>query len=48
LVETDWAAGRLGNLYQSFELQLGDLLRRLGLTRIRDLVGKTDLLTYRG
>jgi glutamate synthase domain-containing protein 2 len=48
LVETDWAAERLGNLYRSFQLQLSDLLRRLGLTSIRDLVGRTDLLIYRG
>jgi glutamate synthase domain-containing protein 2 len=48
LVETDWGAERLSKLYQSFELQLGDLLRRLGLTGIRDLVGRTDLLAYRG
>ncbi len=48
LVETSWGATRLSKLYQSFQLQLGDLLRRLGLGRIRDLVGRTDLLTYRG
>jgi glutamate synthase domain-containing protein 2 len=48
LVETEWGAKRLNNLYQSFQLQLGNLIRRLGLTRIRDLVGRTDLLTYRG
>jgi glutamate synthase domain-containing protein 2 len=46
LVETDWGAERLSKLYQSFELQLSDLLRRLGLTGIRDLVGRTDLLVY--
>ena len=46
LVEIDWGAERLGNLYQSFQLQLRDLLRRLGLQRIRDLVGRTDLLIY--
>ena len=48
LVETDWGAERLSKLYQSFQLQLRDILRRLGLTRIRDLVGRTDLLIYRG
>jgi len=47
LVETDWAAERLGKLYQSFQLQLSDILRRLGLSSIRDLVGRTDLLLYR-
>jgi glutamate synthase domain-containing protein 2 len=48
LVKIDWGAERLGNLYRSFQLQLSDLLRRLGLTSIRDLVGRTDLLIYRG
>ncbi len=47
LVETDWGAERLSNLYQSFQLQLRDILRRLGLTKVRDLVGRTDLLIYR-
>jgi len=47
LVDPEWAAERLGNLYRSFQLQLSDLLRRLGLASIRDLVGRTDLLTYR-
>jgi glutamate synthase domain-containing protein 2 len=48
LMDTDWAAERLGNLYQSFQTQLTDILRRLGLMRIRDLTGRTDLLVYRG
>jgi glutamate synthase domain-containing protein 2 len=46
LVDLDWAAERLSKLYQSFRLQLSDLLRRLGLTSIRDLVGRTDLLIH--
>jgi glutamate synthase domain-containing protein 2 len=48
LVESDWGAERLGNLYRSFQLQLCEILRRLGLSSIRDLVGRTDLLLYRG
>jgi len=47
LVDPDWGAERLGNLYRSFQLQLSDLLRRLGLASIHDLVGRTDLLIYR-
>jgi glutamate synthase domain-containing protein 2 len=47
LMDTDWAAERLGNLYHSFQTQLTDILRRLGLANIRDLVGRTDLLVYR-
>jgi glutamate synthase domain-containing protein 2 len=48
LVETDWGAERLNNLYRSFQRQLSDILRRLGLASIRDLVGRTDMLIYRG
>jgi glutamate synthase domain-containing protein 2 len=48
LVEIKWGAKRLDNLYRSFQWQLSDLLRKLGLTSIRDLVGRTDLLIYRG
>jgi glutamate synthase domain-containing protein 2 len=47
LVATDWGAERLGNLYRSFQSQLSEILRRLGLRSIRDLVGRTDLLLYR-
>jgi len=48
LVQTEWGAERLDNLYRSLQGQLSDLLRKLGLTSIRDLVGRTDLLIYRG
>ena len=47
LVDPDWGAQRLGNLYQSFQQQLQDILRRLGLARIGELRGRTDLLVYR-
>jgi glutamate synthase domain-containing protein 2 len=48
LVEIGWGEERLDNLYRSFQWQLSDLLRRLGLASIRELVGRTDLLVYRG
>jgi glutamate synthase domain-containing protein 2 len=48
LVDPDWGAQRLNNLYHSFALQLREILRRLGLRSIRDLRGRTDLLLYRG
>jgi glutamate synthase domain-containing protein 2 len=47
LVEPEWGAQRLSNLYASFETQLVDILRRLGLPSVRDLRGRTDLLRYR-
>jgi glutamate synthase domain-containing protein 2 len=47
LVEPEWGAQRVSNLYRSFADQLEDLLRRLGLASIRELRGRTDLLLYR-
>jgi glutamate synthase domain-containing protein 2 len=46
LVDPDWGAGRIGNLYASFAYQLREILRRLGLRSIRELRGRTDLLRY--
>ena len=45
-VHPDWGAQRVGNLYISFQWQLRDILRRLGLTSISDLRGRRDLLRY--
>jgi len=47
LVEPDWGARRLSNLYRSFRMQLEALLRDLGLASVRALRGRTDLLLYR-
>ena len=46
LVEPDWGALRLSNLYRSFRGQLEALLRDLGLPSVRALRGRTDLLVY--
>jgi glutamate synthase domain-containing protein 2 len=48
LVDPDWGAQRLGNLYQSYQNQLAEVLHRLGLRTIRELRGRTDLLCYQG
>jgi glutamate synthase domain-containing protein 2 len=48
LVDVNWGADRISNLYTSFAYQLRDILRRLGLSSIRDLRGRTDLLKYVG
>jgi glutamate synthase domain-containing protein 2 len=48
LVDIPWGADRLTRLYSAFEIQLRDILRRLGLRSIRDLRGRTDLLRYIG
>lgn len=47
LVEPEWGARRVGNLYRSFTRQLEELLRSLGLSSIRELRGRRDLLVYR-
>ena len=46
LVEPEWGAQRISNLYASYAWQLRDILRRLGLTDIQNLRGRTDLLKY--
>lgn len=48
LIDPEWGAERLSNLYKAIQWQLCDILRRLGLSSIRDLRGRTDLLIYRG
>ena len=48
LVEPDWGTERLDNLYSSYRDQLRDILRRLGLSTVRELRGRMDLLRYTG
>ena len=48
LVEPDWGTQRLDNLYSSYRRQLRDILRRLGLSTVRELRGRMDLLKYTG
>jgi glutamate synthase domain-containing protein 2 len=47
LVTPEWGAQRLSNYYQALATQLTDILRQLGLSSIRELRGRKDLLTYR-
>lgn len=46
LVDPDWGAERIGNLYSSYALQLREILSKLGLKSIGELRGRTDLLRY--
>jgi glutamate synthase domain-containing protein 2 len=46
LVEPEWGARRVSNLYHAFATRLEELLRELGLASIRELRGRTDLLRY--
>lgn len=48
LVDPEWGAMRIGNLYRSYSNQLKDILRKLGLKTIQELRGRTDLLHYIG
>jgi glutamate synthase domain-containing protein 2 len=47
LIEPAWGADRISNVYASFQSQLCELLRRFGMTSVRALRGRTDLLRYR-
>jgi glutamate synthase domain-containing protein 2 len=46
LVEPEWGAMRIVNLYQSYASQLSRILRQLGLQDISQLRGRTDFLSY--
>ena len=48
LVDPDWGAERIGRLYASYQMQLRDILCRLGLRSVQELRGRMDLLNYRG
>ncbi len=44
LIQIDYAARRLSNLYLAWSKELKRILKRLGMKSIRDLVGRTDCL----
>lgn len=46
LIEPEWGAQRIVNLYNAWSQQWKTILRNLGLRSIRELRGRTDLLTY--
>jgi len=46
LVDPDWGSQRILNVYASFAMQLRDILRGLGLYRIRELRARRDFLHY--
>ncbi|MBI2264708.1 MAG: alpha-hydroxy-acid oxidizing protein [Armatimonadetes bacterium] len=46
LIDPDWGAQRIINLFSAFRAELQRILSRLGLTRVEELVGRTDLLHY--
>ncbi len=46
LVDPSWGAQRISNLYGSMKSELENILRKLGLSKVADLRGRTDLLRY--
>ncbi|MFO8056323.1 MAG: glutamate synthase-related protein [bacterium] len=44
---TEWATQRLVNLFHSYALQLQEILWRLGMKSVKELVGRTDVLCHR-
>jgi glutamate synthase domain-containing protein 2 len=47
LIEPEWGARRIVNMYNSWARQWRSILGGLGIRSIRELRGRTDLLTYR-
>ena len=47
-MQQDWGAMRLDNLYTALQWRLRDIMRKLGLKSIKELVGRKDLLRYIG
>jgi glutamate synthase domain-containing protein 2 len=42
----EWGTQRILNLYNAWSVGLKGILKRLGLKSIRELRGRTDLLTH--
>jgi len=47
LIDPEWGARRIVNLYNSWSTQWKGILKGLGLKSIKELRGRTDLLVYR-
>ncbi len=46
LIDAEWGAKRIMNLYAAWQNQLQTLLHQLGMKSIKELKGRTDLLRY--
>ena len=46
LMTQDWGTQRIINVYTAWRKQLRSILKRLGLTRISDLVGRWDVVRH--
>ena len=45
-MQQDWGVKRLDNYYTALQWRLRDILRKLGLSDVNELVGRTDVLVY--
>ena len=45
-IQLEWAVKRLDNYYTAVQWRLREILRKLGLNHVKELVGRTDLLKY--
>jgi glutamate synthase domain-containing protein 2/NAD-dependent dihydropyrimidine dehydrogenase PreA subunit len=46
LMEIEWATQRIVNMYLAWQQQLIDILKRLGMRSVTELVGRIDLLAH--
>ena len=46
-IDPDWGSRRISNLFRAYDEQLKSILRRLGLSSIKELRGRKDLLVYK-
>ena len=46
LIEMEWGARRIVNMFLAWREELAQMLRRLGMGSIRELVGRTDCLVH--
>jgi glutamate synthase domain-containing protein 2 len=46
LMTIEWGSNRISNMYYAWSWILKEILRRLGLKSIRELVGRTDTLAH--
>jgi len=46
LIEIEWATQRIVNMYLAWQRQLTDILKRLGMRNVTELVGRFDLLAH--
>jgi glutamate synthase domain-containing protein 2 len=46
LIDLEWGTQRIINMFLAWRNELVRILRRLGMKRLRELVGRTDCLVH--